>query len=395
MIIFAQLKYFTFIFTQFFITITDLSGNLTNYYPNVERMMYFCNRKYNKTIIMYLYKHQLSATILLVVTLLSLFGCKGKQHRTVLFDQVSYPYATYYNGNYYYTMQVYDHDKVVLWKTDDLQNISKAKSRTVFPINDKIKSKVHNIWSPEIHRIGNKWYIYFEYDDGNTDDHQLYVLENDSEDPMKGEFQLHGPIITNKDWNWGIHPSTIVVKGQQYLVWSGWQHRRSDVEVQCIFIAKMKNPWTLASQRVKISQPDYEWERQWISSNGSSTSYPIYVNENPEIMFSNDGKNVIIYYSASGCWTTYSALGMLTAPVGSNLLNPRSWKKSSEPVFSSIPEDSIFSPSDICIVNGKKGSEPQLLYETKYFVNGDMRKDIRLKSINYDKNGFPVFGKPL
>lgn len=343
---------------------------------------------------MTLYKRYISYTFLLFVAILSLVGCGRKQQRIKLFDQVSYPYATYYNGTYYYTMQVYNHDKVVLWATDDLKKLPKAESKTIFPLTKAMKDKVHNIWSPELHRIGNKWYIYFEYDDGNTDDHQLYVLENDSDDPMKGEFRLHGPIITNKDWNWGIHPSTIVIRGKQYLVWSGWPHRRSDMEVQCIFIALMKNPWTLASKRVKISQPDYEWERQWISSNGESMTYPIYVNENPEIMLSEDGKNVIVYYSASGNWTTYCSLGMLTAPVGSNLLNPKSWKKSKEPVFSSIPEDSIFSPSNICIVNGKEGSKPQLLYETKYFKNGQMQKDIRLKTISYDEKGFPVFGKP-
>lgn len=342
-----------------------------------------------------LYKYHVFYILLLAVTVFPLWGCRQKQKSITLFDQVSYPYATYYKGNYYYTMQVYNHDKVVLWQTDDLKKLSKARSRDIFPLSKEMQAKVHNIWSPELHRIGNKWYIYFEFDDGNTDDHQLYVLESESDDPMKGKYRLRGPIITNKDWNWGIHPSTLVVKGRQYLVWSGWQHRRSDVEVQCIFIARMKNPWTLDSPRVKISQPDYEWERQWISSNGESMTYPIYVNENPEIMLSADGRNVIIYYSASGCWTTYGSLGMLTAPADSDLLNPKNWKKSHEPVFSSVPEDSIFSPSDICVVNGGDGASPQLLYETKYFSNGQMRKDVRLKDISYDDNGFPVLGKPL
>lgn len=361
----------------------------------MKRNVYFCNCNHFKTKFMHLFKQHSAGALLFFVMLLSLFGCKRKQQRVTLFDQVSYPYATYYKGNYYYTMQDYNHKKVELWKTNDLKKLPKANSKTIFPTTDSMRSKVHNVWSPELHRIGNKWYIYFEFDDGNTDDHQLYVLENDSDDPMEGEFRLHGPIITNKDWNWGIHPSSIVINGQQYLVWSGWQHRRIDVEVQCIFIAKMKNPWTLASQRVKISQPDYEWERQWISADGASTAYPIYVNENPEIMLSADGRNVIIYYSASGCWTTYGSLGMLTAPVGSDLLNPRNWKKSAEPIFSSIPNDGIFSPSNICIVNGEQGTPPELLYETKYFVNGQMRKDVRLKTISYDNNGFPIFGKPL
>ena len=51
------------------------------------------------------------------------------------------------------------------------------------------------LMAPEIHRINNKWYIYYAADDGNTDNHQIFVLENDAETPMTGEFKQKGPII--------------------------------------------------------------------------------------------------------------------------------------------------------------------------------------------------------
>ena len=96
----------------------------------------------------------------------------------------------------------------------------------------------HNLWAPEIHRINDKWYIYYAADDGNTDNHQIYVLENDARTPMEGTFKQKGPIMTNQEWNWGIHASTFVHNGVQYLIWSGWPKRRIMEETQCIYIAK-------------------------------------------------------------------------------------------------------------------------------------------------------------
>jgi len=84
----------------------------------------------------------------------------------------------------------------------------------------------------------------------------------------------------------------------------------------------MENPWTLATERVLISKPEYEWERQWVNPDGGRTAYPIYVNESPQYFHSKDNRTVIVYYAASGCWSPYYCTGMLTADADSDLLNP-------------------------------------------------------------------------
>lgn len=175
----------------------------------------------------------------------------------VVFDAGYYPYCIQWQDQYYYTMQVPSADSIIIYATDDPAHLSQSRHRLAFHA-----SGMEHIWSPELHRVGNNWYIYFEADGGNTDNHQLYVLENTSDDPMKGAFTLKGAIKTNDEWNFGLHPTSIVVHGQQYLLWSGWQHRRSETETQCIYIARMGNPWTLDSERVLLSQPELEWERQ-------------------------------------------------------------------------------------------------------------------------------------
>ena len=73
--------------------------------------------------------------------------------------------------------------------------------------------------------------------------------------------------------------------------------------VMAIFIASLANPWTLGSQPVVISTPDYPWEKVGDLVHGNRGDNPphVDVNEGPEIL--KHGNKVILIFSASGCWT--------------------------------------------------------------------------------------------
>lgn len=299
--------------------------------------------------------------------------------------------AIYHNGKYYFTQS--RADKVVLWETTDMTDLSHAIQKEVWIPKDPANS--FNLWGPELHYINNKWYIYFAADNGNTDDHQLCVIENMSSNPLEGEFTMKGSIMTNKEWNWGIHVSSFMHKGEQYLLWSGWPKRRINIETQCIYIAKMKNPWTLESSRVLISLPQYEWERQWVNPDGSRTAYPIHVNEAPQAIYSKNGDKVLVYYSASGCWTPYYCQGVLMADANSDLLNPTSWTKSPEPVFSSSTENKVYGPGSISFLPSPDGKEQYILYHARGDQNGSTFRTLRLQRIEWGTNGIPVLGSPV
>ena len=307
----------------------------------------------------------------------------------VVFDAGYYPYCVQCHDQYYYTMQVPSADSIIIYANDDPAHLSQGRHRLAFHA-----SGMEHIWSPELHRVGNNWYIYFEADGGNTDNHQLYVLENTSDDPMKGEFTLKGAIKTNEEWNFGLHPTSIVVHGQQYLLWSGWQHRRSETETQCIYIARMGNPWTLDSERVLLSQPELEWERQWINPNGDRSNYPIFVNENPEAFITPNSNYVCVCYSASGIWTIYHALGMLYARADADLLAPSSWTKVQEPLFVSDDIDQLYGTSNISLVPSPNGKQHLLLYEANRKLEDGWHRSVLMQPIQWDKSGLPDFGKP-
>ncbi|MDE5941320.1 MAG: glycoside hydrolase family 43 protein [Muribaculaceae bacterium] len=331
---------------------------------------------------------------LLTTITLMLVSCGEKETGNtpeIIFPQGAYPHVTQHKGVYYYTMQTVHVDTIALYASPDIATLSQGESKIIMT---SAHNGMSHFYSPELHRIDNKWYLYFEGDNGNTDNHHLYVLENPSDNPFEGEWTQHGPIITNNDWNFGIHPSTFVVGDRQYLLWSGWQKQRTENETQCIFIAEMADPWTLKSERVMISMPQYEWERQWINPDGSRSAYPIFVNENPEAMISPDGSHVVVVYSASGIWTIFNSLGMLYAPTSADLLDPRSWTKASEPKFLPGPDSPIFGTSNISVVSSPDKSTHYMLYQAKSNGPEGTRNDIRLKEITWSPQGLPDFGQP-
>ena len=206
-------------------------------------------------------KH-LYALLTVVSTIMALTtACTARQDAphddpsTLLLEQGCYPYAVRHDGHYYYTMQVRTADTVAIWQTDDLGQLATARRRDVWTTADS--ASLGHFWSPELHRIHGRWYLYFEADDGNTDDHQIYVMECEGDDPMTDPFRMRGPIMTNPEWNFGLHPTVLQLpqSDQLYLLWSGWPTRRAETETQCIYIARMENPWTTGSERVMISQP--------------------------------------------------------------------------------------------------------------------------------------------
>ena len=149
----------------------------------------------------------------------------------------------------------------------------------------------------------------------------------------------------------------------------------------------MANPWTLEGERVMISKPDYEWERQWINPDGDRSAYPIYVNENPQAILSPDQQQVIVLYSASGIWTVYTAVGMLSAPATANLLDTAVWVKSPEPILSSLMfNDTCFS--NVMLLPDANSEATIMLYERKWRQQGNIMRNSYMRRINWD-HGLP------
>lgn len=110
----------------------------------------------------------------------------------------------------------------------------------------------------------------------------------------------------------------------------------------------MKNPWTIGGERVQIYTPTYFSEKNGDLHDSNNPPH-MDVNEGPQYL--KHGNKIFIIYSTSSCWTDFYALGMLSASAKSNVMNPKSWKKSPNPVFIQSPRNGVYAPGHNCFSN--------------------------------------------
>lgn len=330
--------------------------------------------------------------ILLAVLVISLCGFypensdKIETFTNPLLPSGADPWVIQKDGYYYYTNT--SGGRLSIRKTTSLAKLKDAVQQVIWtpPVGTSYSKE---IWAPELHFINNKWYMYFAADDGNNVNHRMYVIENSSADPMEGTWEFKGKVADPAD-KWAIDGSVFEHDNVLYMIWSGWE---GDVNGrQDIYIAKMKNPWTIEGNRVRISSPKYKWERD-----GDLKGIPSHVdvNEGPQIL-RNKGKLFMIY-SASGCWTDSYALGMLSFTGKKNLLDSASWEKSAEPKFIQSPENKVYAPGHNSFFKSPDGKEDWILYHANSEPGqgcGRFRSP-RAQKFTWNKDGTPNFGTPV
>lgn len=299
------------------------------------------------------------------------------------------PFSFYKDGYYYYTHTL--GNRLAIWKTKTIADLKNAEQKTIYtPPEGTMWSK--ELWAPEIHFINNKWYVYYAADDGKNDNHRMYVLENASPDPVKGEWEWKGKIADPAADKWAIDGNVFTYAKQLYMIWSGWE---GDVNnQQNIYIAKMKNPWTIDGNRVCISRPTYAWETIGDLNDAANPAH-VDVNEGPQSLLNGDKLHIV--FSASGCWTDFYTLGLLTFTGKDNLLDSTAWKKKPVPLFKQSKENSVYAPGHNSFFKSPDGTEDWLLYHANSLPGqgcGKQRSP-RAQPFAWNAEGEPVFGEPV
>ena len=288
------------------------------------------------------------------------------------------PWVTKEGADYYYMHTLVD--RLAIRKTRDLSRLADAEEKTIWtPPATGPNSR--SIWAPELHRIDNKWYVYYTAVDGAHDDDEhrgIFVLENSSPDPLTGEWRDRGRINTRHT---GLDGTTFLLAGKRYFVYSAYVGPDS-----VLAIVRMKDPTTLTGDEVILARPDLAWERQ-----GGRQ-----ILEGPEFLAGPAG-DLFIVYSASACWTDDYALGMLRAAPGSDPLNAASWHKSPTPVLKSAPENGVFAPGHNGFFSSPDGKEHWIIYHANPApgLGCTQKRSPRMQPFQFNPEGVPVFGEPV
>ena len=284
------------------------------------------------------------------------------------------PWIVEHDGAYYYCFSAWDS---VVWvnKLSSIADVTWDGCAFVY-VAPQEGMYSHEYWAPELHYINGEWYIYVAADDGNNENHRMYVLKGTSQDPMQ-PFEMVGQITdpTNK---WAIDGTVMQLGGELYFIWSGWE---GDVNVaQNIYIAHMSDPCTIDSERVCLSVPEYKWEK---------VGEP-HVNEGPAVL-QHDGKTFLVY-SASGSWTDDYCLGMLTL-TGDDPMNPDHWEKAERPVFKKRP-GVCYGPGHNSFCQAPDGSVWMIYHGNLVSGTGWDGRSIWIAPVIFDEEGYPEFSVP-
>jgi GH43 family beta-xylosidase len=294
------------------------------------------------------------------------------------------PWVIFHDG-FYYEMNSTG-SNLVIRKTSDITDLRRAERKVIWsPPSDGPYS--HDLWAPELHFLQEKWFIYFAADDGDNDTHRIWVLENDSPDPMSSGWQMKGQLADRTN-AWAIDPTVFEDGGNLYVVWSGRKGNR--LASQSLYIAKLSNPWTIMGTRVRIASPKLAWEKV-----GDDNPAHVATLEGPEIL--KHGDKVFLVYSGGGCWTDGYSLGMLTAQEGSDLMDPKSWKKSPQPVFKGSPEAHAYGTGHNGFFQSPDGTQNWIIYHANPESNQGCgnHRSARIQPFSWGADGSPVFGKPV
>ncbi len=291
------------------------------------------------------------------------------------------------DGFYYFTASVPAYDRIEVRRAKTIAGLATAETVDVWRKPDAGPCS-ELIWAPEIHHHQRAWWIYFAAAPSREikDDlfqHRMYAISTTAENPLEGEWTEPEQVHTGVD-SFCLDATTFVHRGVLYYVWAQkdrWVRGNSN-----LYIARMASPTTLATKPARLSVPELAWETRGF-----------WVNEGPAVLVSH-GK-VFISYSASATDENY-CMGLLYADEGADLLEPKNWTKSQEPVFKTCFEHGVYGPGHSAFTVAEDGVTDVLVYHARTYreIVGDPLwnpdRHTFMKPIKWNTDGMPVLGRP-
>ncbi len=289
------------------------------------------------------------------------------------------------DGIYYFTGSVPEYDRLVLRGASTIAGLATAGESVIWRRPPTGQTGGY-VWAPELHRIGDRWYVYFAAGDaGNVFNIRMYVIESSLADPRDAAGWSAPREVTTPYGSFKLDATTFEHLGRRYYVWA---QAESEIAVNTsLYIAEMSSPTTLATPPLRISTPTALWETRGFK-----------VNEGAAVLIRNG--RVFITYSASATDANY-CMGMLTADADADLLDRASWSKSPVPVFTSNEQTSQYGPGHNSFTVAEDGVTDVLVYHARDYrdIVGDPLFDpnrhARVQKVYWHGDGTPMFGVPV
>lgn len=317
-----------------------------------------------------------------------------------LVEQRADPYIVKADDGYYYFTGSYPmlggndtegYDRVILRRSKTIEGLTDAEEITIWDEKDS-NTSYRFIWAPEMHKIGGKWYVFYagSGQSSNVWDINCRALRCTGDDPYTDEWEEIGKFqgmegdTNNPFGGFSLDMTYFENNGKHYVIWA------QSVGNSNLYMAEIdpEEPWVLISKSIRLSVPEYYWERVTIP-----------VNEGASVI--KHGDKIFIVYSASATGPEY-CLGMLYADIDADLLDLSSWTKSKDPLLTSEDLTGEYGPGHNSFTVDEEGndifvyhSRSQECYENKceWADNDplyDPCRDAKVRTVIWSDDGFPI-----
>jgi len=291
------------------------------------------------------------------------------------------------DGCYYFTASVPAYDRVELRRARTIAELPTAPTVDVWRKPDTGPFS-ELIWAPELHRLFDTWVVFFAAAPSRAikDDlfqHRMWAITTTALNPLDGPWTAPVRVDSGID-AFCLDATAFTHRGATYYVWA--QKEPAVRGNSNLMIAKMASPTTLATQPVRLSIPEFEWEIRGF-----------WVNEGPSVLIRHG--RVFLSYSASATDENY-CMGLLSARDDADLLDPRSWTKAPQPVFKTDYEHKLYGPGHNSFTVAEDGTTDLLVYHARTYTEivgdplWDPNRHTYVKPLRWDATGQPVFGRP-
>lgn len=291
-----------------------------------------------------------------------------------------------YSGGYYHLLTTTG-DDVAMARAASLDGLRAAPRRVLYAPQAADAGRRCNLWAPEAHRLGGRWYVYYAAGTcQGTAGQRVHVLRGGA-DPWVDAYAYAGQLTTA----WAID-ATVLRAGtgntaDAYLVYS------------CTPMGEGTGPQALCIQGLG---PDYvsvtgaarvlSWPDRAFEQHGAP------VNEGPYALYR--GGRVFLTYAASHCTTAAYCVGLLAWDGRSDPADAAAWAKTSDCVLSTAhghygPGHASFFAGDD---QGGAGEESPLwivFHATNNSAGAcDQSRYSMVQPVHFDAEGRPDLGSP-
>lgn len=287
-----------------------------------------------------------------------------------------------WKGKYYFiaTNDADGNHSLYIREADSIPELVTAKEHLI--LDTSMYPQIGNLlWAPEFHIINDRMYIFHAASPGEfvKEHSHVMALKENGNMLLASDWEMPVPVVKKDgallyEAGLTLDMTTFRIGEKQYVVWAQRQIVPVD-QGSWLYIAEIdKNePWKLITDPVLISMPEYGWANNHV-----------FVDEGAYALITKD--RLFLTFASALVDTTY-VVGLLSADLDADLLNPDSFIKENYPLLTSRSVEGEYGPGHNSYVTDDDG-----IIWNAYHARPGIKapRSSGLRRVHFDIDGYPV-----